>query len=378
MVTTPRLLMIFACLALAGTALGQQQILPGGCVTPPIQPQVPTFSRHPFTQNGSGFAGIGQIRSKAPRFSGTPRYSSVVYPIPVVVPSRYCPPVYSYPQQCDPPVIIQPYPRYGYGYGYGGYGYGSPRQTTYIVNQGASLIVNGRYADDRLKVGVGLNSGSTTSRRSFDNRSYAGDDSIVVIRDGGGLGNNAIDARPYRQAPRTGVNDARATQPDGAMGGMGRDAADDRVPEPPTSLELGTLLLRAERPDEAAVELRKHLKDQPGDTEAMRTLAIALMEDRQLDDAAGVMRLAYRTDPKLGQDPMSARNLGYTAREFRELVTQMVEHAHRTESASAWMTVAALMQTEGRDELAKAMLERAMASGLEAEIADSLRLGLKQ
>jgi hypothetical protein len=46
-----------------------------------------------------------------------------------------------------------------------------------------------------------------------------------------------------------------------------------------------------------------------------------------------------------------------------------VGNANRGKAASDWLVVAVFMQAEGRDDLAKKMIERSLKAGLEPEIA---------
>ena len=59
---------------------------------------------------------------------------------------------------------------------------------------------------------------------------------------------------------------------------------------------------------------------------------------------------------------MSGEALGVRATEMRRIVTRAVAHAHRVDRPDAWFMVAVLMQAEGRDDLARRMLERAQGS----------------
>lgn len=147
--------------------------------------------------------------------------------------------------------------------------------------------------------------------------------------------------------------------------------------EPPRSLaEVGVYALREKRAADAVVALRRHLDTAPDDARAMRVLAIALLEDRRAADAAAVMRLAYRTDPLLARERLSPEALGFSTREFRNLVTRAVGHANSVRSSSAWLSVSVLMQGEIRDDLALAMLARAADAGLDPAVADALRAEL--
>src|SRR5262249_22829390 len=147
---------------------------------------------------------------------------------------------------------------------------------------------------------------------------------------------------------------------------------------PPSDLEIGLSDMSAGEWDAAIIRLRKHLKAHPDDTHALRYLAVALLETKRFDDASALMRQAYRTDPALARDPIPALDLGLGEAELRRIVSSAVLYAHRVNSASAWLTVAALMQAEGREKIAATMLERAQKQGLEHAIVDPMRGALQQ
>ena len=84
-----------------------------------------------------------------------------------------------------------------------------------------------------------------------------------------------------------------------------------------------------------------------------------------------MMAMAYRTDPPLADEAIDAQ-LFESEKDLRGQVRRCVIHANRTGLASAWLTVAVLMQAEDRDERALKMLQRARDAGLDTVIADNL------
>ena len=142
--------------------------------------------------------------------------------------------------------------------------------------------------------------------------------------------------------------------------------------QPPASLsplELARVAVYQNEPKVAVEALRREIKQQGDKPETLRLLSLALAMDRRWDDAAAVMRSAYRLDPKLGDTPMDLFGLGFSASDWRGLVTKAVTNANRGKSASEWLLVGAFMQAEGRGELAAKMIDKAVAAGLEVEIA---------
>jgi len=147
---------------------------------------------------------------------------------------------------------------------------------------------------------------------------------------------------------------------------------------PPSELEIGLSDMSAGEWDAAALRLRKHLKANVNDNRAVRYLAVALLETKKFDDASALMRQAYRGDPALASEALPAADLGLSETELRRLVSSAVLYAHRVNSASSWLTVAVLMQAEGRGKVAHEMLGRAQKQGLEQIILDPMKSALTQ
>lgn len=269
-----------------------------------------------------------------------------------------------------------------------------------VFTTGSGLTVNGSYRTDNLKIGFHLGSDVFTDTGSgcHDRPVYCPDsvvyysprvgvypwrsayDSVYDANYGYARG-QAFNSTYATQAPITFYDqrmiDALAAQLGDEYAARLRAAQEKQEPVRFTSLELGRALLAANRSKDAVEELRTHLKSQPDDARATRVLALALIEAEKLDDAAAVMRSAYRLDPALGRERIDATALGVDTKRLRTMVTSMVAHGHKAQSASAWLTVAALMQAEGRDALAAKMLGRAEKLGLERDVSDSLGAALK-
>jgi hypothetical protein len=145
---------------------------------------------------------------------------------------------------------------------------------------------------------------------------------------------------------------------------------------PSTAKDLGVTYLSAGDPRSAVISLRGWLRDNAGDTEAMRLLALALVQTGQLSDAAAMMGMAYHSDASLPGKPL-APELFRTAERARDSVRRASVYANRVNSGSAWLLVAVLMQAEGREALASSMVEKARAAGLEADVADRMLAALR-
>jgi hypothetical protein len=137
--------------------------------------------------------------------------------------------------------------------------------------------------------------------------------------------------------------------------------------------------LMLQGPDQAARAAGfyvKHLDTAKNDADAMRLLAVALLRSGKVDQAAAMMAMAYDRRPILAHQPLDTAALSSSSREFRKYVTDSVNYAHKTKSASAWLTVSVLMHAEQRLEPARAMLAKAKAAGLASEVVSEMELAL--
>jgi tetratricopeptide (TPR) repeat protein len=142
-------------------------------------------------------------------------------------------------------------------------------------------------------------------------------------------------------------------------------------PREPTPLEKADALLLYGEPKASAEAYRKYLEDAPDDASAMRSLAIAMLQLRRFDEAVAVMAMAYDKQPRLARTPIDPAFFGDAAG-LRKSLNSAVNYANRVNSGSAWLLVAALMQAEGRDDVALRMAERARAAGLAEPVATQL------
>lgn len=147
-------------------------------------------------------------------------------------------------------------------------------------------------------------------------------------------------------------------------------------PEPLTDIETARVMMQAGRADEAVAWYRAHLNDSPGDSSSARELAVALLESKRFLDATAMMGYIYDRVPGLANEPMQQSLWGDSPLRLRRSVTDAVRFAHRSPSGNAWLTVAVLMQAQGRDDVALRMVERAKDHGLSPEIADRMRVQL--
>lgn len=126
----------------------------------------------------------------------------------------------------------------------------------------------------------------------------------------------------------------------------------------------------------AAERLRAWLDEHPQDGEALRALGVALIAGRDVRHGVPTVALAYHTDPWLAWHPLPADVLG-TRESLRDVLRRVSMHANEVRSASGWLTLAVLMQAEGRRADAARMLQRARAAGLDTTIERELSAALR-
>ncbi|MBX3387893.1 MAG: tetratricopeptide repeat protein [Phycisphaeraceae bacterium] len=144
----------------------------------------------------------------------------------------------------------------------------------------------------------------------------------------------------------------------------------------PSAYDYGVAAFRDGQSDAAVKYLAEAVRKDKEDTGAMRVLALALLDTRQPDDAAAMMRRAYSLDPTLSNRDLDINALGLNAARRSSLINRSVEYANRIGSASSWLMVTVLMQADGRYELARRMLKRAADAGLEPDIANAMDAAL--
>ena len=152
--------------------------------------------------------------------------------------------------------------------------------------------------------------------------------------------------------------------------------ATEAVP-PSTNRELADTYLRAGDPRAAIKSYQAHLKQYPGDEEAMRSLGLALIDAGQTQEGVAMIAMAYKAEPLLCDRPFSPDVFRYGADTLSRDLARVSIFANRTKSASGWLAVAVLMQAQRRDDLARNMIERARAAGLETVVADRMTSALR-
>jgi hypothetical protein len=147
-------------------------------------------------------------------------------------------------------------------------------------------------------------------------------------------------------------------------------------PPPANDKEAGDLMLRWGDVKGAVRAYKAWLKSSTEDYAAMRALGLAQIEEGKTKEGVAMIALAYKTNPALALVPASIDTYRGGAKEWRDNLNRASVYANSTGSASAWLTVAVFMQSEGRNEQARAMVDRASAAGLDPAVVAGLRAAL--
>lgn len=145
---------------------------------------------------------------------------------------------------------------------------------------------------------------------------------------------------------------------------------------PANNKELGDLYLLAGDSKSAAAAYRIFLGENPDDSEAMRGLGLALLDLNQVKEAAAMIGMAYRTSPTLAYNRVARDAFGGDPAMLRENLRRVSVYANQSNSAAAWLTLAVLMQAEGRNAVARSMIERARGAGLEESVVRMMQTAL--
>ena len=143
-----------------------------------------------------------------------------------------------------------------------------------------------------------------------------------------------------------------------------------------TPLEKAEFALRSGDAGEATKQLKQHLKDSPDDAGVERLLAMALLDDRKVDQGVAVMLHAYMKQPQLAADALEPRLLSGGELEHRHRFTTVMDYANRVKTGASYFAASVLAQSEGRFDVAGKMLDKAIAAGLDKKVAEEMRVGI--
>lgn len=328
--------------ALQARSQPQQATVPAPSPSFPAWTPPPSQDFHPYSFNNLGIGSTGRGNFISPHRSVTE------------IPGYVFNPVTGTPAQPPPtgPITIQPYPYPITTRPY--YPYSSrPYFNDYYPN---GFYLNGRYRGDHWNINFNLGTGLMPSVYDFGG--------MLPIR----VGNYEYSINPYTGSYVVTTASGRPAAYDTRARGTSASPAPQAAPvRESTPLERGQQALRDQDAAKAVKELRAHLRKEPADGSAMRLLAVALFENGSLDDGAAVLRNAYRTSPALVDEPIAPEDLGLSGQRLREMLSEVVQYAHKVNTASAWLSVVSIMQSEGRVVLARDMLDRAERAGLDLD-----------
>jgi hypothetical protein len=143
-----------------------------------------------------------------------------------------------------------------------------------------------------------------------------------------------------------------------------------------TPLEKAEIALKGGDAPEAVKQLKLHLKDSPDDAGVERLLAMALIDDRKVDQGVAVLVHAYTKQPQLAADPIEPRMLSGGELEHRRRFSVVMDYANRVKTGQSYFAAAALAQSEGRFDTAKKMLDRSIAAGLDKLVAKEMKVAI--
>lgn len=136
----------------------------------------------------------------------------------------------------------------------------------------------------------------------------------------------------------------------------------------PEDIQSAAASLRNGHTGQAIDTLRNYVALNDTDTLASRALAVALLRNGDTASGVALIGLVYERDPSLASKPIDGQFWLGNDRALRELVRDVSGYANQAGTPSGWLTLAVLMQAEGRDYHARQMLERAERAGLQTRV----------
>lgn len=245
--------------------------------------------------------------------------------------------------------------------------FGDPRffRGDSVFHSGSGLNIHGAFSDDNFR--IRFHTGSSL----FPHLKHP----VVVVPVWGGSGywyDNDYDDYLRQNQLIQGVytTPMPQTQPQPAPQPM------TETIQPSDDKQLGEVYLLAGDSQAAANAFRSFLDKNPGDAHAMRALGLSLLDMAQVKEAAALIGMAYATNPALADEPVPQMSFGGNPANLRENLRRASIYANQSKSASAWLTVAVLMQAEGRGANARIMIQRAKEAGLDPALATRLQSAL--
>tara|TARA_R110002072_G_scaffold150953_4_gene299826 strand:- start:34389 stop:36320 length:1932 start_codon:yes stop_codon:yes gene_type:complete len=172
------------------------------------------------------------------------------------------------------------------------------------------------------------------------------------------------------QGPVYGIDAELQSQPSYSQQPIEYETLPDAMPL--SALEVARLEMSIGEPALALDAYQAHISAYPDDWAAVREMGIAKIRSGDRGDGIALVSYAYSMDPQLAYDPVPTSLFEDSARLQRDAVIDVVGWGHRNPSASVWLTTAVIMQTEGRDDQALRMIDRATEYGLDPDIRDHM------
>ncbi len=250
-----------------------------------------------------------------------------------------------------------------------------------IPNATDGLTVDGSYRDDRFKLKFHVGSGYDGNDGCHKPRYCATScNTYCGYPLGWTWGWGWYDSTPYvvYSGPWYGT-DPFVTQGQASAATPAAPAPAAAATQPtrePTLIERADEAWQLGRPDVAAGLLKEYLRAAPDDADALRYLALTLIDQRRVEEGVALMALAYEKLPQLASRPLPASAIPGGRDAMRKRVNAVSSLANQTRTASAWMTLAVLIQGEGRSDVARRILRRATAAGLSGSAAMELRAAM--
>jgi len=149
-----------------------------------------------------------------------------------------------------------------------------------------------------------------------------------------------------------------------------------RPPAPLTTMQQAAEALQRGDATAAASFFQQRLIENDNDALAQRGLALALLEQRKLEQAIAVLGQTYVKYPWLAGLPIPASSLPGGERDLRSRFNSVMTYANRTNTSSSLLSAAIFAQAEDRPEVALKLIDRAEAAGLDAPVVAALRTAL--
>lgn len=272
-------------------------------------------------------------------------------------PARYCPPpVYIAPRYCPPPIVVVP-----------------PCEPVYIAPRRyytPPVVVVERprpvYVEREVIVQAPP---QVVERQVIVQREPAPTEVMVVNRP----------ATSAAYANET-ISTSQALLTTATTGGFVRESmvseAELSAAVSMPAMDRGLLYWRAGKLAAAQASLRSHLVSQPDDARAMRLLAVMMLDDGHDADAALLMLSAYRKAPSLAGSSLDPSVYQVSGARWTQLRNTALESAQRSRTDGAWLLASVMLQSDNQKDLARDMLDRSRASGLDNTVSQSMKQAL--